>query len=139
MNNKDIVMIFKENRIRITPQRIGIYEILVDGRKHLTAEEIYEKITDKFPALSLATVYSVLGILRERGLVREIRIRFDKSYFDARIEPHHHFLCKRCGEVFDVDIPMCSTLKDKELDGNIIEEFQGYFYGVCKNCRGDLK
>ncbi len=128
--------IFKKKNIRVTPQRIGVYEILKEAKTHLTAEEIYEKIIDKFPALSLATVYSVLATFRENNLVREIRIKPEKSYFDIRVEGHHHFLCYRCGRIYDMDIPFCETLKKREVEGFRIEEFQGYFYGICKNCRG---
>jgi len=133
----ETVDVFKTRNIRITPQRIGIYEVLKGAKTHLTAEEIYEKITSKFPALSLATVYSVLATLREKNLVREIRIKPEKSYFDLRVDGHHHFLCRICGKIYDVDIPFCDVLKKKRVGEFIIEEFQGYFYGVCKECRDE--
>ncbi len=134
-----IVKIFKEKNIRVTPQRIGIYEVLKKAKRHLTAEEIYEKITEKFPALSLATVYSVLGIFKEKNLIREIRIIPEKSYFDIHIENHHYFLCRMCGGIYDINIPFCTTLKEREIAGCLIENFQSYFYGICKECRGNKR
>jgi len=73
--------------------------------QHLTAEDIYAKIKEEFPSLSLATVYSILEIFRRAELIGEIRINFDKFCFDIRTDLHHHFLCRQSGEIFDVDIP----------------------------------
>ncbi len=128
--------LLKEKNIRVTPQRIAVYKILKDTHKHLTAEEIYSKIKKMFPRISLATVYAILDFFKNKNLIQEVKIKFDKSCFDIRVEPHHHFLCKKCKKIFDVDIPPCKTLKKKEVDGHMILEFQGYFYGICKWCVG---
>jgi Fe2+ or Zn2+ uptake regulation protein len=140
MINKDImdnniVTMFKEKGIRVTPQRLAVYNILCKGRNHLTADDIYEKIKLQLPAVSLATVYTVLELLKEKELVREIRISFDRSQFEARIDSHHHFMCRDCKKIFDIDIHPCPTLEKREIDGHKIEELQGYFYGLCKECR----
>ena len=126
----------KKNNIRLTPQRTAVYQVLCSEQKHLTAEQIFEKIKPNYPAISFATVYSILDLLLEKKLIKEIRIQFDKSYFDIRVDDHHHFYCKECGKTFDIDIPLCSTLKTKIIQGNAIEDFQGYFYGTCKQCKG---
>ena len=134
MDNNSIKT-FKEKGIRITPQRQAVYGLLCKGRNHLTADEIYEKIKVQLPAVSLATIYTVLELLKDKDLVREIRISFDKSQFEARIDNHHHFMCKSCKKIFDIDMHPCAALEKKEVDGHKIEELQGYFYGVCKKCR----
>lgn len=134
-----IVNILKEKNIKVTPQRVGVYEILRKENKHMTAEQIYEQMKRQFPTVSLATVYAVLELFQEKNLIKEIRIEFDKSYFDMRTDHHHHFFCKRCKKTFDIDIPFCSTLKQKEIDGYLIDDFQGYFYGICKKCNRDKR
>ena len=133
---KDDIKILKENNIRVTPQRLGVYEVLCSENKHLTAEEIYRKIRVKFPAISLATVYTILELYGRKDLVREIRINFDKSCFDDRMDSHHHFLCRKCKKIFDIDLPPCTALKNSEVNGHIIQELQGYFYGICRDCKG---
>jgi len=132
---KESVKILKGSNIRITPQRLGVYKILSQEVRHLTAEEIYEKIKKRFPGVSLATVYTILELFKEKKLVQEIRIKIDKSCFEARVDRHHHFLCKKCGQIFDVDIAPCLSLEKKEVDGHLIEEHQGYFYGICRICK----
>jgi len=131
---KDSARILSENKIRLTPQRLAVYKIMNDKKGHSTAEEIYEKVRESFPAISLATVYSILELFQEKDLVRQIRIEFHKSRFEVRIDDHHHFFCNECKQVFDVDMPCCSALEEGAVDGNRITHFHGYFYGVCKEC-----
>lgn len=126
--------VLRDHDIRPTQQRLEIYVVLLKSGKHLTADQIHERIKLRMPAVSLATVYTVLDLFRQKHLINEIRIQFDKSCFEARIDPHHHFLCKNCGEIFDLNMKPCKALKQREVDGNIIEELQGYFYGTCKSC-----
>ena len=133
---KNSIDTLKEHGIRITPQRLGVYEILCNENKHLTAEEIYRKMKVNFPAISLATVYTVLELYSKKKLVREMRIAFDKSCFDGRMDSHHHFFCKKCAKIYDIDLHPCPSLQRSEVNGHQIEELQGYFYGICSNCRG---
>lgn len=131
----DDMEILNAKGIRVTPQRLAVYRVLSEKR-HATAEEIYEEVKEEFPMMSFATVYSVLELFKEKGLANELKIDFEKSTFDIRTDGHHHFMCKICGRIYDVDIQPCETLKKGEIDGHQIVEFQGYFYGVCKDCRG---
>lgn len=133
---KEIVDIFKQNGIRATPQRLAVYRALQDKPCHLTVESIYGKIKNKLPGLSLATVYSILELFREKKLAGEVRIKSDKVCFESRADLHHHFYCRVCGSIFDLDIPGCAALASKEVAGNLIETLHGYFYGVCLKCRG---
>jgi Fur family peroxide stress response transcriptional regulator len=129
--------ILKQRGIRITPQRLGVYKILRDKATHLTAEDIYLQLKRSFPAISLATVYTILELFKGKNLVQEIRIHFGKSSFELEVHLHHHFLCNKCGKIFDIDIAPCATLKNKAVDGHRIDRFQGYFYGTCRDCKGD--
>lgn len=129
----DEIKILNNKGIRITPQRLAVYRVLSEKR-HASAEEIYEEVRKEFPMMSFATVYSILELFKEKGLVDELRIDFEKSTFDIRPEHHHHFKCKICGKIYDVDIPPCETLRRAKVNGHRIEDFQGYFYGICKEC-----
>jgi Fur family peroxide stress response transcriptional regulator len=128
--------ILRQKGMRATQQRLAIFKALCASKTHLSAEEIHERIRSDNPAVSLATVYAILDLFKEKGLVNEIRIRFDKACFEAGKGPHHHFMCRRCRDIFDLNMSPCPTLIKKEVEGHSIEELQGYFYGICKNCRG---
>lgn len=129
------IQILKQKNIKVTPQRLGVYNVLFKNFRHWTAEEIHEKVRKDFPTISLGTVYSILELFKSKNIIQEIRIDFQRSSFDARQEGHHHFQCRKCKKIFDVDIPLCDSLRKKETDGHLIEDFQGYFYGICRDCR----
>ena len=128
-----VIPIFKEKQIRVTPQRLEVYLVLNKDHQHLTVEQIYGRVKEKFPAISLATVYSILDLFQEHDLVRQVRIEFDKSYFEIKTNSHYHFFCRTCGKTYDLDLH-CEHLQKEAIDGHRIEDFQGCFYGTCNTC-----
>ncbi len=126
--------ILREKHIKATPQRLSVYESF-NGQGHLSAEDVYQRARKKIPRISLGTVYSILEHLKESGLLSEIKIDFEKSLYERKGSDHHHFLCRRCGTIFDIKIPNCATLQDCAVNGHTIEDFQGYFYGTCRDCQ----
>ena len=132
---QDLNYFLKDRQIKVTPQRLSVFSALAASNSHLSAEELHNRVRENLPAVSLGTVYAILEHFKNKGLVREIKITSNKTFFEARNDPHHHFLCRVCGCVFDIDIPLCETLKQKEVEGNVIDDFQGYFYGICEGCK----
>ncbi len=130
-----LVPVFKEKNIRVTPQRLQVYAILNKNHQHLTVDQIYSKVKEQFPAISLATVYSILDLFKMHRLAREVRIEFDKSYFEIDSGAHHHFFCRRCGQTYDLDLH-CEHREKEQVDGHRVEDFQGCFYGTCRECQG---
>jgi len=124
----------REKKIRLTPQRAEVFAILQSAKTHLSAEDIYRGVQKQLPAVSFATVYTILQSFKKHALVQEIRITYGKSLFETKIEPHHHFLCRRCRRIFDIDHGPCPQLTKKGCQGHTIESFQGYFYGICRDC-----
>src|SRR5699024_10084839 len=69
----------KKSGVRITPQCHAVLEYLLTASIHPTADEIYRALEDKFPNMSVATVYNNLRILKDLGLVRELTYGDDSS------------------------------------------------------------
>ncbi len=129
-----IYKILSENKLKATPQRMFVYSMLSKLHRHLNADEIYEKVKKTMPAISFATVYAILRSFKEAGIINELRINSERSFFEVRLDGHHHFYCEKCKTIFDIDIPSCCTLEKKEINGHIIKNFEGYFHGICKKC-----
>ena len=127
------VQILKDNDLKVTPQRLEILRYLDLHHEHPTAELIYTALKEANPSLSKTTVYNNLQHLEEHGLVHALTISGSEARFDSVINPHHHFLCKVCGEIIDVKVE-CQGAKIVEEGGHRIDEVHGYFKGVCKNC-----
>jgi len=128
---------------RITPQRRAVIEILMNSDDHPSVDLIYERVRDRFPMTSLATVYKTISLLRDVGEIHEIGFVDSTSRFDAgRTDPHGHLICTRCGKVRDLDIEMGgSRLQAAIADdtGYEIKWERHDFFGVCPDCRKNLQ
>jgi Fur family transcriptional regulator, peroxide stress response regulator len=129
------INILKSRGIKVTTQRAEVFDVLAKNKGHLSIDEIFGKVHKKYPMISLATVYSIVDAFKSHGLVEELTILPQKLSYSIRVDIHHHLYCRKCKKIFDVDIPMCATLGKKEVNGHLIEECQGNFYGVCKECK----
>lgn len=136
---KQAEQILREHKIKVTPQRLAVYCVFGETKDHFSADEIYQRVKERVPAISLGTVYAILENFKRKNLLNEIRIDFDRSLYEKTDEDHHHFFCRACKKVLDVEMPHCATLKCRDVHGHQIESFQGYFYGVCKGCQGKTR
>ncbi|MFP4459891.1 MAG: Fur family transcriptional regulator [Candidatus Zixiibacteriota bacterium] len=119
--------------IRVTHQRLVILEFLNENRIHPTVEDIYEAIKDKVTTISKTTVYNTLHTFIENGLVKDLLITANEVHYDLDGYPHHHFLCKECGKIYDLPVECCYHATGI-VQGHKICEMQGYFKGICKEC-----
>lgn len=89
--------------LRPTRQRLALAALLVgDGRdRHVTAESLHDAAMKADDPVSLATVYNTLRAFCEAGLVNEIAMDGNKSYFDTRIDAHPHFFFEDDGRLID--------------------------------------
>ncbi len=127
----------KTNNLKITPQRLEIMRYLDENRTHPDVEKIYSDLKDKNPSLSKTTIYNCLETLRENNIIRILTISESKLRYDFNITPHHHFKCKSCGIIRDIDVecPYFEKVLDGgECEGGRVEEVHAYFKGTCKDC-----
>lgn len=131
------VKLLKENNLKVTPQRIKILKFLDNHRTHPTADEIYSSLKKEIPSLSKTTVYNSLDTLRDHRLIQSLSICESEHRYEFQQEMHHHFLCTKCGRIYDIDFK-CPNIKqirsEIESSGHHIDEVHGYFRGICKNC-----
>jgi Fur family ferric uptake transcriptional regulator len=121
-----------------TNQRVEIMDFLKDNRSHPTVEEIYEGVRKKLTRISRATVYSNLKFLARRGLIQEVNIK-GVSRFEPNLKPHHHIICRKCGEIVDFESRELTDYSLKvagKLRGFSVDSASTSFYGVCSKCRG---
>ena len=90
--------------LRPTSQRMILAKLLFDGTdKHVTAEMLHYEVLKSQKKVSLATVYNTLHLFTELGLLREIIVDSDCSYFDTNTTDHHHFYREDTRELIDID------------------------------------
>ena len=130
---KKYVDLLREKSIKITSQRLEILRYLDNTRKHPTAYQIYSDLKKNNPALSKTTVYNSLEILKNNNIIQSISITGSELRYDINSKMHHHFLCKKCGRIIDIDITCPNIGKTLKL-GHKIDEVHGYFKGTCNEC-----
>lgn len=132
-----ISKIFKEKKLKLTPQRIAVYKFLKGSKEHPSAEGIYEAISEEYPTMSLATVYKALKTLVEVDLIQEINVGEGNFRYDGITCSHPHIHCLNCGKVEDITgINFCNLNDEitKYTDYEVLSN-QVYFFGLCKDCK----
>ncbi|NLM37342.1 MAG: transcriptional repressor [Firmicutes bacterium] len=120
--------------IRPTQQRIEVMKYLSRHRVHPTAEMIYAELKAVIPTFSKTTVYNTLKLLEEKGVILALATDEDQIRYEANLNPHGHFKCVRCGVLNDLKIPALDS-PGREVEGNLVLEYQVLAKGVCRQCR----
>jgi Fur family transcriptional regulator, iron response regulator len=89
--------------LRPTRQRLALAQVLFQhGDRHICAESLHREAHAAQVGVSLATVYNTLNQFTVAGLLREVAIEGDRSYFDTNTSNHFHFFDEDKGELFDI-------------------------------------
>lgn len=110
--------VLKNHKLKATPQRLAVLDIL-DERTHPTMDELYEKIKNLHPSVSLATVYKNVNTLKDNGLIVEVNIPNGKTRYDVFLEPHLHVVCKTCNHIQDISYDKNLAHYQEYLEKNI--------------------
>lgn len=124
-----------EHNIKPSMQRIAIMKYLMEHRTHPSAEEIYTALSPSMPTLSKTTVYNTLRLFSEQGAAQMLTIDERNANFDADTSLHAHFLCKKCGKIYDLQTPIAvKQVVGLQMDGHEVNEMHYYYRGICNNC-----
>jgi len=126
--------------VKLTPQRLAIFDSLRRHPGHPTAEELYQDVLQHQPTVSFATVYNTLQLLVAMGEVREVIVDELRRRYDRNTEEHAHAVCRLCRRIVDV-APEGARSWDR-LPGEVnwgsydflAERARVEFTGLCGSC-----
>jgi len=95
----------RQNKLPQTPQKSAIFRVLANSYSHPSIQEIYDRVKEEFPHISLATVYKNLKKFTVLGLCLEIPIPGENTRYDAKLETHGHAVDTDTGLVYDLELP----------------------------------
>lgn len=122
---------------RLTLQKQAILNALQSNQKMMTAEEVYGRVREKYPNVSLGTVYRNLQSYSTQGQVRRTLLSDGKARFEmAGNVHHHHLICLSCGET--AEVPWCPVGQEvsafmTDCDFTPVNH-QFEIYGYCRLC-----
>lgn len=131
MNTREIIDLFKEKGLKATPQRIAVYNFLVENPVHPDVETVYQSMIMDNPSFSKTTVYNCLQALTDCGLLIPVKIDNEKIRYDADTRFHGHFKCDCCGRIYDFK---CFDEKVSGIDNFKIKQRDVYYSGLCSCC-----
>ena len=131
----DVVNCLQQHHIKPSLQRIAIMSYLMEHHTHPTVDEIYQALAQSIPTLSKTTVYNTLKLLSDLGAATTLTIDERNTCYDAVTQPHGHFLCKKCGRIYDMpSISDTTQVEESVMDGHTVQEIHHYYKGICKHC-----
>lgn len=124
-------------QLRMTNQRELILQELQKSRKHLTADELYERVKKIMPRISLATVYRNLETLSEAGIIGKLEISGRQKRFDYDVSDHDHIYCVQCHRVDNITLDRDTVQSPPSVSskGYKVTGFKVEFAGLCPACR----
>jgi Fur family ferric uptake transcriptional regulator len=94
--------------LRVTNQRLAIFDAAYQHEDHFTAEELLEAARKIDDTVSRATVYRALPILTESGLIREVDVGRDYKFYMANKNANTfkaQVICLETDKIFEIDAP----------------------------------
>lgn len=136
-NIQEFIRICRGHHLKVTPQRIAIYQELINSDTHPTADAIYQIVRKKYPNISFDTVNRTLLTFAKIGIVDVVETFGGAKRFDPKVANHHHLHCTQCGKIIDF---YSRTYDNLEVPEEVHGEFQVIskrvvLKGICKECR----
>ncbi len=131
--------ILREMNLKVTTQRLAILQCLQSGHRHVTAQELFERVNTRFPDIGFATVYRFLRSLTESKQATEVRMGGLPARYELTPKRHHdHLTCTKCGAIVEFENKTIENLQHKvaqqfgfQLTDHVLE-----LYGICPTCQG---
>ena len=131
--------ILHQNGLKFTPQRIDVFEEIINNDGHRECEDIYLTLRRQGKNVSRATVYRTMDILVKNNFARKLNLGDGRFRYESKLNiPHHdHLVCTTCGKIVEF-----MDQKIENLQDNVAEQYDfiltrhiHQLFGICKKCQ----
>jgi Fur family ferric uptake transcriptional regulator len=121
---------------RATTQKAAIRAALEEAPGPLLPEELLEAAQQSCPTLGQATVYRALRRMEDAGEVARVVVGDGRPRYEAAQPHHHHFRCRECERVYDIEgcVRSPRQLGENLPRGFVLEGHELTLLGVCADC-----
>jgi Fe2+ or Zn2+ uptake regulation protein len=132
----ELSVLFREQGLRVTPQRQAIFRLLERNESHPTVDALFERARAEMPSISLKTVYQTVHDLEALGEVQLLDLGTGSVRVDPNVDDeHHHLVCTSCGDVRDLPVDVTGIrVPSRYRRGFTVDDVQVIFRGRCENC-----
>lgn len=134
---EEIMARFVEAGGRRTATRQAIVEAIVDAGGHVTADNVAEAVTERFPSVNLSTVYRTLEALEDLEVLDHVHLGHGRATYHLTEHGHQHLYCERCERVEALPVEKLEGLRgllDEEY-GFRLDDRHFALVGLCRRCR----
>jgi Fur family ferric uptake transcriptional regulator len=137
MTDAEVSRLLRSAGLRVTRPRLAVYRYLRQAGGHRSVDDMVEGLEARGERLPRMSVYNVVSDLEAAGLLMRADAGPGRALYEAADKWHHHFVCRRCGEVFDVPCAVGNKpcLEPINAPGEV-DEAQVIFRGLCRVCKG---
>jgi Fe2+ or Zn2+ uptake regulation protein len=127
----------RQHDLPVTAQRLAVLRA-VSQHPHATADDLAESVRSEIGAISRQSVYNVLNVLTDKGIIRRIQPAHSPALYEDRVgDNHHHLVCRSCGKTEDVccAVGEAPCLHAQDHRGFRIDEAEVIYWGTCPGCQ----
>lgn len=124
MTSEDFREQLQQKGLKVTPQRLAIFDAVFTLKNHPTAENIIDYVKTNHPNISVGTVYKVLDSFVRHNLLKKVKNDKDLMRYDAILQHHHHLYCTETDRIEDFEDPDLDQLLNEYFDKRKINGFK---------------
>lgn len=134
---------FRATGVRVTTARKNISKIIVNSTSPISANDINTQLEARAININKTTIYRELKFLIDKQIIKQIDFGEGiKRYEMSNLDHHHHLVCLKCKNTFDISIEediinVDQITLQKDLEFKVFYHSLEFF-GECKGCQKKL-
>jgi Fur family ferric uptake transcriptional regulator len=128
-----------QHGLKSTRQRSIIIDTFFGLDGHYTVEDLWARVRQEDPRVSVATVYRTMKLLSDCGLAHARNFGDGQTRYEAAVGRHHHdhLICTRCGLIVEFENDRIEQMQDAvaRKHGFSVISHKMELYGLCRDCQ----
>ncbi len=128
-----------QHGLKSTRQRTLIIDTFFDLDGHHTVEDLWSRVRERDPKVSVATVYRTMKLLSDCGLAHPRNFGDGQTRYEAAAgRGHHdHLICTRCGLIVEFENDRIEQMQEAvaKTHGFTVISHKMELYGLCTPCQ----
>lgn len=138
MNSSKSNFNLKDFGLKVTKPRLVILGLFQnEGIRHISADQVYERLRKSGEDVGIATVYRVLNLFEDVGILSRLNFDGEQSYYELNDGTHHdHLVCIKCNKVEEFCDPLIEKRQEEivqKTGGKLINHSMNLFI-ECEEC-----